>query len=128
MGQIGVYDAFKETMDQMAKHGILLVSGSRGNPMTIGWGTVGRVWGRPVFVVLNFGLTISLSVVLTWLFLRTRSNVLLCTLLHAVFYTWGQAFLMADGGEGTFGVAVFFMWFVADILVIHNGANLRRTT
>jgi len=85
-------------------------------------------WQRPVFVVLNFGLTISLSVVLTWLFLRTRSSVLLCTLLHAVFYTWGQAFLMADGGEGPFGVAVFFMWVAADILVIHNGANLWRET
>ena len=35
---------------------------------------------------------------------------------------------MADGGEGTFGVAVFFMWVVADILVIHNGANLWRET
>jgi flavin reductase (DIM6/NTAB) family NADH-FMN oxidoreductase RutF len=52
MGQIGVFDAFGETMEQMTKHGILLVSGARGNPMTIGWGSVGSVWGRAVFVVL----------------------------------------------------------------------------
>jgi flavin reductase (DIM6/NTAB) family NADH-FMN oxidoreductase RutF len=52
MGQIGSFDAFKETMEQMVKHGILLVSGVRGNPMTIGWGSVGSVWGRPIFIVL----------------------------------------------------------------------------
>jgi flavin reductase (DIM6/NTAB) family NADH-FMN oxidoreductase RutF len=52
MGRIGVFEAFKETMEQMVKHGILLVSGARGNPMAIGWGAIGSVWGRPVFVVL----------------------------------------------------------------------------
>lgn len=39
-------------MAQMEKNGILLVSGESGNPMAIGWGTVGIVWGRPIFTVL----------------------------------------------------------------------------
>ncbi len=92
------------------------------------WGAfhVPLYWGRPVFVVLNFGLTIPFSVVLTWLFLRTGGSVLLSTVLHAVFNTWGQAFLSGEGWEGMFAVSVFFMWVAADILVIHNGSSLRR--
>lgn len=31
---------------------MLLVSGTQGNPMTIGWGNIGTIWGRPVFQVL----------------------------------------------------------------------------
>lgn len=52
MERIGVFDAVSETMERMEKSGVLLVSGERGNPMTIGWGTVGIVWGRPIFTVL----------------------------------------------------------------------------
>ena len=48
-------DYLKETCEKLHKPGALLVSvdgDGRPNTMTIGWGTVGVVWGRPMFVVL----------------------------------------------------------------------------
>ena len=44
-----------ETLSQLANPGLLLVSSSDGNDanaMTIGWGTVGIIWGKPIFVAL----------------------------------------------------------------------------
>lgn len=46
---------FTETIQRMREDGLLLVTaGSDGKPnvMTIGWGTIGSIWGRPVFLVL----------------------------------------------------------------------------
>ncbi|HUT33970.1 MAG TPA: flavin reductase family protein [Planctomycetota bacterium] len=48
-------DYLAETMTALADPGCLLASqGKDGTPnaMTIGWGTIGIIWGRPVFVVL----------------------------------------------------------------------------
>ena len=48
-------DYFRETIQRMCEDGLLLVtSGADGKPnvMTIGWGTLGVIWGRPVFLVL----------------------------------------------------------------------------
>lgn len=48
-------DYFAETMRRMRDDGLLLVtSGVDGRPnvMTIGWGTIGSIWSRPVFIVL----------------------------------------------------------------------------
>ncbi|MBL7138062.1 MAG: flavin reductase family protein, partial [Bacteroidales bacterium] len=50
--EIGSFEAFEETMEKMRSDGILLVAGYPPNPMTIGWGTLGTVWSRPVFQVL----------------------------------------------------------------------------
>ena len=50
--QIGTFEAFTETMEKMRKEGILLVAGVPPNPMTIGWGTLGYIWSRPVFQIL----------------------------------------------------------------------------
>ncbi len=44
-----------KTMKVMTSTGLLLVSldaNGRANPMTIGWGAIGSVWGRPMFLVL----------------------------------------------------------------------------
>jgi len=46
---------FAHTMCQLGGDGLLLVAtkpGGESNVMTIGWGTIGPVWGRPVFTVL----------------------------------------------------------------------------
>lgn len=46
---------FQETIQRMREDGLLLVSSdAQGKPnvMTIGWGTIGSIWGRPVFLVL----------------------------------------------------------------------------
>ena len=51
--KIGTFDAVAETMKCLSGPGALLVAGAEPvNPMTIGWGEIGIVWGRPVFVVL----------------------------------------------------------------------------
>ena len=45
----------KETNERMAHEGILLASldaSGKLNPMTIGWGVFGTIWGRPMFAVL----------------------------------------------------------------------------
>ena len=52
---VGFSDYLKETNEVMGRDGILLVSRApdgKPNAMTIGWGTAGIIWGRPVFVVL----------------------------------------------------------------------------
>lgn len=46
---------FTETMQRMREDGLLLVTASadgKANVMTIGWATIGSIWGRPVFLVL----------------------------------------------------------------------------
>ncbi len=45
----------EETLDKLGNPGLLLVSADadgKPNAMTIGWGTVGIIWGKPIFAVL----------------------------------------------------------------------------
>jgi len=51
--KIGTFEASQETFDRLASPGALLVSGTdKPNVMTIGWGTMGIIWGKPIFTVL----------------------------------------------------------------------------
>jgi len=53
--EIGYTDYLKETFKVMGEMGLLLVSvdpAGKPNTMTIGWGTVGIIWGKPIFAVL----------------------------------------------------------------------------
>jgi len=53
--EIHYSDHLDKTLELMADYGILIVSNDpegKANPMTIGWGTVGWIWGRPVFLIL----------------------------------------------------------------------------
>ena len=48
-------DYFTETMERMCDDGLLLVTkgkDNKANIMTIGWGTIGSIWSRPIFIVL----------------------------------------------------------------------------
>jgi len=48
-------DYIKETLDVTEKTGLLLVSvDAKGKPntMTIGWVTIGIMWGKPIFIVM----------------------------------------------------------------------------
>jgi flavin reductase (DIM6/NTAB) family NADH-FMN oxidoreductase RutF len=48
-------DVFDMTVRRMTKDGLLLVTADKkGKPnvMTIGWGTIGSVWGKEVFIIL----------------------------------------------------------------------------
>lgn len=52
---VDIRDVFARTVDALEGDGLLLATqGNDGRPniMTIGWGTVGTIWGRPVFVAL----------------------------------------------------------------------------
>lgn len=49
---IDPFETIPEVLARMKKPGLLLSCGSEGNPITIGWGTIGIVWGKPVFTVL----------------------------------------------------------------------------
>jgi flavin reductase (DIM6/NTAB) family NADH-FMN oxidoreductase RutF len=53
--QAGYTEYLKETLDVMRKTGLLLVStdaAGKPNTMAIGWGTIGIIWGKPIFIVL----------------------------------------------------------------------------
>jgi flavin reductase (DIM6/NTAB) family NADH-FMN oxidoreductase RutF len=50
--QIGNFDLFKETVDKLDGDGALLMASNFLNPMTIGWGTLGVMWGKPVFLIM----------------------------------------------------------------------------
>ncbi len=48
-------DYFAEAIHRMRQDGLLLVTADtagKPNVMTIGWGAIGSIWGRPVFIVL----------------------------------------------------------------------------
>ena len=48
--QIGSFDAAQETYERLRSPGALLVSGTdKPNVMTIGWGTLGVIWGKHPF-------------------------------------------------------------------------------
>ena len=48
-------DYFAQTTQRMRQDGLLLVTANTAgipNVMTIGWGAIGSIWGRPTFIVL----------------------------------------------------------------------------
>jgi len=48
-------DYLEETIQKLKHPGLLLVSADadgKPNAMTIGWGTIGVIWGKPIFIVL----------------------------------------------------------------------------
>lgn len=53
--KIDYREVIERTVKALEKGLVLLVSvdkNGKGNPMAIGWGTIGEIWGKPVFVVL----------------------------------------------------------------------------
>jgi flavin reductase (DIM6/NTAB) family NADH-FMN oxidoreductase RutF len=53
--EVSYTDYLKETIKMLGHGGLLLAStDAKGNPnaMTIGWGTIGIIWAKPIFVVL----------------------------------------------------------------------------
>ena len=49
---IGIFDMIHETLDKLGNDGVLLMAGDPPNPMTIGWGTLGIIWHKPIITVL----------------------------------------------------------------------------
>jgi len=53
--EVAYTEYLKEALDIMAHGGLLLAcadEAGKPNAMTIGWGTAGVIWGKPIFVVL----------------------------------------------------------------------------
>jgi len=53
--EVSYTDYLKETNKMLGHGGLLLTSADaqgKPNAMTIGWGTIGIIWGKPIFVVL----------------------------------------------------------------------------
>jgi flavin reductase (DIM6/NTAB) family NADH-FMN oxidoreductase RutF len=53
--QVRYTDYFAQTVQRMREDGLLLVTmgaDAKANVMTIGWGTIGSIWSRPLFIVL----------------------------------------------------------------------------
>lgn len=97
---------------------------------------LGAVWGafhialnlqRPFFAVLSFAFTLVISIVLTWLFLRTKS-VVLTAVLQAAFNTWTQVFLVGQDVEKQFMVPLAVAWLAAMYLIYRYGTSLSDGT
>ena len=53
--KVNYKDFFAETVERMCDDGLLLVTkgkDNKANVMTIGWGTIGTIWAKPIFIVL----------------------------------------------------------------------------
>jgi len=50
--KIKPFEAYHDTIEKLSGEGILIVAGDPPNLMTIGWGTLGVIWGKPIFTVL----------------------------------------------------------------------------
>jgi flavin reductase (DIM6/NTAB) family NADH-FMN oxidoreductase RutF len=50
--QVEITSIFTETIEKLKGPGVILLAGNPPNPMTIGWGTIGYIWGRMIFTAL----------------------------------------------------------------------------
>ena len=50
--EVNVKSVFDETLEKLKGQGVILMAGDPPNPMTIGWGTIGFIWGKLIFTVL----------------------------------------------------------------------------
>lgn len=50
--QVELDTVLPEVLNKLAKPGLLLGSGEQCNPMTIGWGSYGIMWNKPVFSIM----------------------------------------------------------------------------
>jgi flavin reductase (DIM6/NTAB) family NADH-FMN oxidoreductase RutF len=50
--EVNVTTVFDEIMEKLKGSGVILMAGDPPNPMTIGWGTFGFIWGKLIFTVL----------------------------------------------------------------------------
>jgi flavin reductase (DIM6/NTAB) family NADH-FMN oxidoreductase RutF len=50
--EVEISSIFSETLEKLKGEGVILMAGDPPNPMTIGWGTIGLIWGKLIFMVL----------------------------------------------------------------------------
>jgi len=84
-------------------------------------------WQRPLFAILFLAFTPALSIIITWLFLRSKGSILLITLVHATYNAWVQVFLTTNS-ELIMAVSVGVSWMVVIILLTRYGIRLSNST
>ena len=52
MKQVDTFSQMDITLKRLKKPGLLLISGKKGNPMTIGWASIGIIWRTNILTVL----------------------------------------------------------------------------
>jgi uncharacterized protein len=67
-------------------------------------------WREPTYLLLIFILSLVMSIVLTWLFIGSGESVLITTLTHAIFNTWGQALLPVSIFVFAIAIALIGLW------------------
>lgn len=83
-------------------------------------------WQRPLFALLFLALTPALSILLTWVFIKSNGSVLLTTLFHATYNTWVQVFLTANG-EQIMAISVGVAWVFVLLLLVRYGFGLSHS-
>ena len=80
-------------------------------------------WQRPLFAILFLAFTPALSIIITWLFLRSKGSILLITLVHATYNAWVQVFLTTNS-EFMWAVSVGVSWMFVILLLNRYGIGL----
>jgi membrane protease YdiL (CAAX protease family) len=88
------------------------------------WGIfhVPLFWRDPTSLILILISSLAMSIILTWLFIGSGESVLLTTLTHAVFITWGQVLLPISIYVFAIAIALISLW--ALFLVMRFGPCL----
>ena len=76
------------------------------------------------FILPTAAWLLALSIIITWLFIRSDGSVVVCTFFHAVFNTWSQSILAAEGFESTYILVIVFMAAAAAYLDLRYGKSL----
>ncbi len=50
--EVEIISIFGETLEKLKGQGVILLAGDPPNPMTIGWSTIGFIWGKLIFTVM----------------------------------------------------------------------------
>ena len=83
-------------------------------------------WQRPLFAILFLAFTPALSIIITWLFLKSKGSILLITLVHATYNAWVQVFLTTNG-ELIMAVSVGVSWMFVILLLTRYGVRLSNS-
>lgn len=83
-------------------------------------------WQRPLFALLFLAFTPAFSIIITWLFLKSKGSLLLITLVHATYNAWVQVFLTTNS-EPIMAVSVGVSWVFVILLLNRYGIRLSNS-
>jgi membrane protease YdiL (CAAX protease family) len=80
-------------------------------------------WQNPIFSILFLAFTPAFSILITWLFIRSKGSIFLSTLIHATYNAWGQVFL-GTNKEQIMAVSVGVSWVLVILILARYGVSL----